>query len=473
MRNQPRKSRKKLFFTIPHRIRPWHILLPKNPSVRTTWSSSLILLYGFAGLILIGTLLLFLPISSKSGNATSFIDAFFTATSAVCVTGLVVVDTADYWSTFGQAVIFVLIQVGGFGFMTSATVFLLAFGRRIGLQERLLISESLGLSRLGNLVSLVKKMAVFTIVAELIGAIIFLIQFSANFSSGKAIWIALFQSVSAFNNAGFDLFGGFQSLIPYNNNPLVLVTTALLIIIGGISYLVISDVFSVRKWKRFSLDTKFVLVTTGALLLTGMFLIAVTGWNDTGTLNGMSFPQKTLNAFFQSVTARTAGFSTIDMGACADCTLFLTMLLMFIGGASGSTAGGIKVNTFGLLVATAWSSVKGKEKAGAFGRSFNTVLIYRAVTVILVSLGIVTLSVFLLTMTENAGFLNLLFESFSAFGTVGLSTGITPELTVAGRIIIIGTMFVGRLGPLTLVLALVQRQKTTAYRFPEEQIRIG
>jgi trk system potassium uptake protein TrkH len=251
------------------------------------------------------------------------------------------------------------------------------------------------------------------------------------------------------------------------------VTTALLIIIGGISYLVISDVFSVRKWTRFSLDTKFILVTTGALLLTSMFLIAVTGWNDTGTLNGMSFPQKTLNAFFQSVTARTAGFSTIDMGACADCTLFLTMLLMFIGGASGSTAGGIKVNTFGLLVATAWSSVKGKEKAGAFGRSFNTVLIYRAVTVIIVSLGIVTLSVFLLTMTENAGFLNLLFESFSAFGTVGLSTGITPELTVAGRIIIIGTMFVGRLGPLTLVLALVQRQKTTAYRFPEEQIRIG
>ena len=454
-------------------MKPWHIFLPDNPSSHTPWPASLILLFGFAGLIIIGTILLLLPISSQSGEYTNVIDAFFTATSAVCVTGLIVFDTADYWSFFGRAVIFLLIQLGGFGFMTSATIFLLALRRRIGLQERLLISESLGLTRLGNLVSLVKKTAVFCIAAEIIGAIIFMIQFSADFSFGKAAWLSLFHSVSAFNNAGFDLFGGYQSLTGYNDNALVLITTALLIITGGISYLVLSNVITVRKWDRFTLDTKFILVTTAALLIIGIILVMITEWNNTHTLGLMPFSQKLLNAFFLSATARTAGFSSINMGNWANYTLFFTMLLMFIGGASGSTAGGIKVNTLGTLIATVWATVKGKVKPEAFGRQLNGQLINRAVTLIMVSLGVISLSVFLLTITEDVPFLNLLFETFSAFGTVGLSTGITPGLSIAGRIIIIGTMFIGRLGPLTLVLALVQRQKTTLYKYPEEQIRIG
>jgi len=465
----------KIFRPARYRARPWRILLPAIPRPRISGSSSLVLIYGFAGLIACGTILLILPISTKTGQLTSIVDALFTATSAVCVTGLVVVDTADYWSLFGQIVILVLIQAGGFGFMTSATVFLLAFGRRIGLQERLLIRESMGLAQLGGLVKIVKRMAVFTLVAEVIGAAIFYLHFSTQYSPGTALQVSLFQSISAFNNAGFDLFGSFRSLSNYQGVSLVVLPTAALIFIGGISFLVISDIAKsrARSWGRLSLDSKMVLTTTAALLALGIIIILLTEWNNPDTLGAMSQPQRLLNAFFQSVTARTAGFSTINMANVADYTLFFTMLLMFVGGASGSTAGGIKINTFGMLVATIWSTIRGRERAGAFGRQFNTQQIHRALTLVMFSIGLVSLVVFILTVTEEFRFLNLLFETVSAFGTVGLSTGITPDLSIAGRLIITGTMFIGRLGPLTLALALIQRQQPTAYRYPEEAVRIG
>lgn len=357
--------------------------------------------------------------------------------------------------------------------MTSATVFLLAFGRRIGLQERLLIRESMGLAQLGGLVTIVKRMALFTLAAELIGAAIFYIFFYTQYSTGTALWVSLFQSISAFNNAGFDLLGSFRSLSDYQGIPLVLLTTSALIFIGGISFLVIFDIVKSRKWGRLSLDSKMVLTTTVSLLAFGIIVIILTESNNHDTLGVMSFPQRLLNAFFQSVTARTAGFSTINMVNVADYTLFVIMLLMFVGGASGSTAGGIKVNTFGMLVATIWSNIRGRERAGTFGRQFNTQQIYRALTLIIVSLGLVSLVVFILTVTEEFHFLNLLFETFSAFGTVGLSTGITPDLSIAGRLVITVTMFAGRLGPLTLALALIQRQQPTVYRYPEEAVRIG
>ncbi len=463
----------KVFRPARYRARPWRILLPAIPRPRTGGSSSLILIYGFAGLIACGTILLILPISTKTGQLTSPVDALFTATSAVCVTGLVVVDTADYWSLFGQIVILVLIQAGGFGFMTSATVFLLAFGRRIGLQERLLIRESMGLTQLGGLVKIVKRMAVFTLVAELIGTALFYLYFSAHYSFGTALRVSLFQSISAFNNAGFDLFGSYRSLSDYQGVPLVVLPTAALIFLGGISFLVIFDIAKSRNWRRLSLDSKIVLTTTVALLALGIIVILLTEWNNPDTLGAMSQPQRLLNAFFQSVTARTAGFSTINTANVADYTLFFTMLLMFVGGAPGSTAGGIKVNTLGMLVATIWSTIRGKERAGAFSRQFNTQQIHRALTLVMFSIGLVCLVVFILTVTEEFRFLNLLFETVSAFGTVGLSTGITPDLSMAGRLIITGTMFVGRLGPLTLALSLIQRQLPTAYRYPEEAVRIG
>lgn len=463
----------KVFRPTKYRTRSWRMLLPSLPKPRTGPVSSLVLVYGFLGVIAIGTVLLILPISSQSRQFTSPIEAVFTATSAVCVTGLVVVDTADYWSRFGQAIILFLIQAGGFGFMTSATLFLISFGRRIGLRERLLIGEAMGLFKTGGLVAIVIRMAIFTVAAEIIGSILFYRYFSAEMTAGRAIWTSVFQAISSFNNAGFDLFGGFRSMAGYQATPLVVLLTAVLIFLGGISFLVVSDVLRKRNWSRMSLDSKIVMSTTLAMLVFGMIVVLLTESGDPDTLGSMSAPQRFLNAFFQSVTARTAGFSTINMANLHDYALFFTMLLMFVGGASGSTAGGIKVNTFGMVIATIWSTVRGREHAGVFGREFTTQQVYRALAVIMISLSLISIVVFLLTVTEELRFLNLLFETVSAFGTVGLSTGITPDLSMAGRLIITATMFAGRLGPLTLILALVQRQQPTIYRYPEEVIRIG
>jgi trk system potassium uptake protein len=459
----------------PVKIRPWHILLdPVIPNTRTPISSSIMVLMGFAGMIVIGALLLMLPVASRSGQLTSPIDAFFTATSATCVTGLVVLDTADYWSLFGQIVIIVLIQLGGFGFMTSATFFLLAFGRRIGLREKVLISESIGITRLGGLVKLIWLMAGFTLLTEAVGAVCFYFMYSKVNQGDVSIWHSIFQSISAFNNAGFDLSGNFQSLSAYRTDPPILLLTAFLIILGGIGFLVIVDIFRARgKSSRLSIDTKLVLVASGGLLLLGTAMILITEFRNPATLGNLTFPYQVLNAFFQSVTARTAGFNSIDIASLANYTIFFLVILMFIGGASGSTAGGIKVNTFGMLSATVFSTIKGKEHAGIFGREFSQSQINRALTVVLLALGFICLSLLLLTLFENAKFLDLLFETVSAFGTVGLTRGITPNLTIAGRLIIIITMFVGRLGTFTIALALVQRQQLSKFRYKQETIRIG
>lgn len=414
-----------------------------------------------------------LPVSSAAGQATSPVNAFFTATSAVCVTGLVVVDTGTYWSSFGQGVILALIQIGGFGFMTSATLLMLAFGRRIGLRERLLIGESLGLSRLGGLVRIIRNMAIFTVLAEGIGAAVFFIRFSVENPLRLAVWKSVFHSISAFNNAGFDIFGNFQSLTNYRGDPLVVLATAALIFLGGISFMVISDVFKTRNLGKFSLDTKLVLITTVSLLAAGMVIILLTEFIEPAIFGDVSLPQKVLIAFFQSVTARTAGFTLVNVGTLTQYALFFIMFLMFVGGAAGSTAGGIKVNTFGMLAATIWSTIRGREHAGAFGREFNSQQLYRAIAVVILSLGLVALVGFLLALHEETSFINLLFETVSAFATVGLSTGITPHLSMAGRIIVTITMFVGRLGPLALTLALLQRQRPSRYRYPEEMVRIG
>ena len=435
--------------------------------------SPLILVYGFAGLIGIGTLLLALPMASKMGQTTSGVDAFFTATSAVCVTGLVVLDTGTYWSSFGQGVILVLIQLGGFGFMTSATLLFMLLRQKVGLRERLLVRESMGGVRLGGLVSLVKKIAVFTIIIETIGTAVFYFHFSSTYPTGTAVWKAIFQSISAFNNAGFDIWGNFQSLLNHQGDVLVILGTAALILLGGISFIVLARVFSARRFSRLSLDSKIVLTTTGALLVLGMIVILFTEFSNPDTLGALPLPQKLLVAFFHSVTPRTAGFSVIDMGKVADYSLLFLMFLMFVGGASGSTAGGIKVGTLGLLVATMWSSIRGKEYPGAFGCEFPNPQIHRALTVVMLSLGLIAIVILLLTVTEGFDFLDLLFETVSAFGTVGLSTGITPGLSTAGRVIIAITMFAGRLGTLTIALSLAQGQHPAIYRYPEDTVRIG
>ncbi len=458
----------------PSRTRPWEVSFPVISRMKAAGSSPMVLIYGFAAIIALGTILLMLPVSSKTGQFTSPVNALFTATSAVCVTGLGVLDTGTYWNSFGQAVLLILIQIGGFGFMTSATILFLAMRRRIGLRERLLIGESMGMSEPGGVVRIVRRAAMFTLIMEGVGAIILYLRFLAGgTSAGIALWRAVFHAVSAFNNCGLDIFGGFRSLLDYQGDSIVLLTIAVLIIFGGIGYIVVDDVLASRSFRRLSTDSKIVLVTTLSLLTFGTIFILLAEFSNSATLGVFSFPQKLLVSFFQSVTPRTAGFTAIDISKMIGPSLFFTMFLMFVGGASGSTAGGIKVNTFGVLISAVLSTIKGKEHPGVFGREFIPRNVYRALALVMLYLGLVATVVLVLSITEKFGFVDLLFETFSAFGTVGLTTGITPELSVAGRLVITAAIFVGRLGPLTFVSVLTERQQPIKYRYSKDIIRIG
>jgi trk system potassium uptake protein TrkH len=460
-------------FRVP-RPSQWQVILPSIVRHREGGGiSTLVIAYGFAAIILIGALLLMLPIATTDGISPHPTIALFTSTSAVCVTGLQVVDTNDFWSPFGEGVILALIQIGGFGFMTTATIILLALGRRIGLKERLLIKEAMGVTQLGGVVRIVRQMMFFTLVAEVLGMALIYLRLSTQFPHGQALWKSVFLSVSAFNNCGFDLFGGFKSLTDYQSDPLVILTIAGLIILGGISYMVVLDLLRHRMFTRLSLDSKMVLTTTFFLLTFGTVVILLTEMNNPDTLGNLTLPQKILNSFFHSVTPRTAGFASLDIGVFAIYTLFFTMFLMIIGGASGSTAGGLKVNTFGLLVATIISTLRGREHPTAFQRAINNEQIHRAMTLVILAMVFIFVIVFCLSIVESFDFIDLLFETISAFGTVGLSTGITPLLSIAGRIVIIITMFVGRIGPLTLILSLTLRQQRSDFNFPREAVRIG
>jgi trk system potassium uptake protein TrkH len=450
------------------------VSLPVVSPKRAGGSSLLVLIYGFAAIIAVGTILLILPISSKTGQFTSPVNALFTATSAVCVTGLVVVDTGTYWSSFGQVVLLILFQLGGLGFMTGATIVLLAMGQRIGLRERLLVAESMGTAIPGGIVRIVRRAALFTLLIEGVGAVVLFIRFLAEgMSTATALWRAVFHAVSAFNNCGMDILGGFRSLLGYQGDATVLLTMAVLIVLGGIGYIVMDDVVRSRSFSRLSTDSKLVLVTTISLLALGTIFILLAEFSNMATLGAFSPPQKLLVSFFQSVTPRTAGFTAIDISKMIVPSLFFTMFLMFVGGASGSTAGGVKVNTFGILICSVLSSMRGKEYPGAFGREFTARNVYRALALVMLYLGLVTAMVLALSITEKFGFVSLLFETFSALGTVGLSTGITPNLSVAGRLIIIAAMFIGRLGPLTFGSVLTARQQPVKYRYPKDIIRIG
>jgi trk system potassium uptake protein len=455
------------------RLQPLRIILPKIRPKRPLGFSLLTLVYGFAAMIALGTVLLILPISSNSGESTNFVNCLFTSTSAVCVTGLVVVDTLEHWSIFGQVVILVLIQFGGLGFMTVTTVLLMAAGRRIGLRGRLLLTESVGVSGMGGIVRLTRNILFFTLIAEFAGAIIFFVRFSDQYTWPMAIWKSIFQSVSAFNNAGFDLFGGFRSLSGYHSDYLVVLTTSALIILGGISFVAVNNIFRSRGLHTSSVDTKLVLLITVILLLLGSVVFLVVEFGNPGTLGNLPLSEKILNAFFQSVTTRTAGFNTFNTGALSSYALYFTMILMFIGGAAGSTAGGIKVNTFGMIITTIWNTIRGTEHPGIFGREFPVQQIFRGMALLVLSFGIIVIVFLILSFTDHFPSIKILFETISAFGTVGLSTGITPTLSTTGKIFIIIMMFIGRLGPLTLTMALAKAQRNSQFRYPQESIRIG
>lgn len=432
-----------------------------------------IFVLGFLGFIVAGTLLLMLPPASATGTWTPFLTALFTATSAVCVTGLVVVDTGTYWSGFGQILILTLIQAGGFGFMTSSTLLLLLLGRQATLRERILLKEALGSGGLGSTLHLARRIIVFTLVAEAIGAIVLTLAFLDEVEPARAIWWGIFHSISAFNNAGFDVIGDFQSLIPFQADPWILLTIAALIVLGGISYTVVEDVVQQRTFHRLTLDTKLVLTTSAMLVVVGMGLILLTEWRNPQTLGGMPLGIRLLNGFFHSISPRTAGYNSIEMAEMTDSGLLATMGLMFIGGASGSTAGGIKIQTFSLLFFAIMSAAVGLDDVEAFRRRVPLPFVLRGLAVALLSVALVFAVAFLLDLLERSVFIRLVFEAFSAFGTVGLSAGVTPTLSVAGQVVIMATMFAGRLGPLTLVIALAARQRRTAYRWAEEGIKIG
>ena len=470
--SRPGNQRVRIELTKP---KDYHVAPPTRIR-RPPPSPALVLVVGFAVLIAVGTILLSLPFSSAAGTWTGPIDALFTATSAVCVTGLVILDTGTYWSPFGHLVILTLIQVGGFGFMTGSTLFLfLLVGRRTGLRDRLLVQASTGVPDLGSVTTLVKRVAIFTLICEGVAAIALTGAFLArSHDLVESIWWGIFHAISAFNNAGFDLIGGFRSLTDFADDPFVLIPIGSLIILGGLGFAIVGDVAGKWRWRRLALETKVVLATTLVLLLGGATAIGYLEWTNPATLGAMPEAQRPLNALFESATLRTAGFSALDTGALTEASLFVVMALMFIGGASGSTAGGIKVNTFSILLIAIVSTARGRPSAEAFGRRLPHILIYRALSVALLSVAAVFLVALALeVVSPDVTFVQVLFEAVSAVGTVGASTGITRDLPDLAHLILIPAMFLGRLGPLTLVLALTARARPIAYRPAVETMRIG
>lgn len=434
-----------------------------------------ILVLGFAVVILLGGMLLNLPFSSVDGISVGFVNAIFTATSAVCVTGLAVVDTGTHWTLFGKIVIMFLIQIGGLGFMTMATAISFVMGRKISLKSRLVMQEAFNQSTVAGIVRLTQSVLMVTLTIEGIAALILMTRFIPIYGWKTGVFFGIFHSVSAFCNAGFDLVGNFRSLMPFVTDPVINVTIMGLIILGGLGFGVITEIITVRKFSKLSLHAKVVVCMTIALILGGFVLILLFEYNNPNTFGGLSWPQKILAAFFQSVTPRTAGFNTVDMAKYSISAQLITIILMFIGGSPGSTAGGIKTTTFGLIIAQVVSVIIGKEETEIFKKRIPAEAINKALALFSVAMFIVLSVTMILSITETGhSFMDLIFETTSAFATVGLSLGVTPTLTVPGKLIIALTMFAGRLGPLTLIMALASRQaKKSKIRYPEGKILVG
>jgi len=435
-----------------------------------------ILVLGFAGLILGGALLLMLPIAAATGPGLSFIDALFTATSAVCVTGLVVVDTGTYFSLFGQLVIISLIQAGGLGIMAMSTLMAILIGKKINLKQRLVMQEALNQFTIAGVVRLTQYIIKVTLLLEFIGGTILAIRWYQDFGL-KGIYFGYWHAVSSFCNAGFDLLGSvtgkFSSATGYVDDIAVNVVISLLIILGGIGFTVIADVWTNRRFDRLSLHSKVVLITSLVLIVFGAIVIFLLEYNNINTLGSLSGQGKILASYFQSVTARTAGWNTVDLSKLTDATLFFMVILMFIGASPTSTGGGIKTSTAGVLAVAIWALIRGRQDAELFERRIPQSIIYKAFSVMLISAVLVIFVTMMLSITENQPFINLLFETTSAFGTVGLTTGITPTLTAPGKIWIIITMFAGRVGPVTLVLALALKSRKGNLQYPEGKLLIG
>lgn len=432
---------------------------------------SQIILAGFAAVILLGTLLLMLPISTMDGEGADSLAALFTSTSAVCITGLVVVDTGTYFTFFGQVVIISLIQIGGLGFMALATMLFLITGKKISIKNRMLMKTSYNTNTLEGIIYYIKYVIIFTFIVEGCGAVLLSGVFIPAYGFKKGIFMSIFHAISAFCNAGFDNIGGGKSLMPFATNVLLNITICALIVIGGIGFAVVMDVISKKKFSMFELNTKVVLIATASLILLGAAIIFFSEYTNPGTIADMPFFGKIFASFFASITPRTAGFNTIDYAAVTAPTKLITMILMFIGGSPGSTAGGIKTTTISIFIFAMIRTMQGYEEVNIFNRHISGSLIKRALAVAMLGLIWVLAAVMILKVAEPIPMDDLLFEVLSAFGTVGLSTGITAGLSVVSKLTLIFTMFAGRVGFMTVAYAIIKktemRRSMGAYRYPD------
>lgn len=430
---------------------------------------------GFFIIVAVGTLLLTLPFSTRDGEGASFISALFTAVSSSCVTGLILHDTATYWSLFGQIVIISLIQLGGLGFMTVTLFAVQLFKKQTGLRERALLAESINTESLGGMRRLVRIIITGTTIIELSGAALLSIRFIPLFGTLKGIYYSLFHSISAFCNAGFDLFGSYSgeysSLTAFSDDILVNITIMFLIIFGGIGFLVWEDIVTHRfKFKSYRLHTKIVLITTAILIFGGALLLWIFEIN--GLAKGMTAKEQILTSLFASVTARTAGFNTIDVAAMSDSSKLFTSTLMFIGGSSGSTAGGVKTTAIAVILIYLFAFVRGKEP-NAFGRKLQDTALKKAVTVISINLFLSLLGTILISSTNSIPLPDSMLEAFSAMGTVGMSTGITRDLNTLSVLFTAFLMFCGRVGSISFALALLEKRSVPPISYPTENITIG
>jgi trk system potassium uptake protein TrkH len=447
-----------------------------------------IIVCGFLLLILIGAALLCLPVSTRTGKGISFLNALFTSTSAVCVTGLVIADTGTTFTLFGQLVILALIQMGGLGVMTVMSTVFIIIGKRITLSERLLIQNQLGEDSISGMVRLILRVVRVTLIAEGAGVLVFMIRFVPEYGL-KGVYLSVFHSISSFCNAGFDVFGTvtgkFSSLTGFANDPLIVITTMLLVVTGGLGFMVVADIFSrVRIREKLGLTrySRFVLVLTGGLIAlgAGFFFLFELPNPDTLGSGDLTVTGKILSGFFQSVTPRTAGFNTISQNAMTPAGKLVTMVLMFIGASPSGTGGGIKTTTFAVVLLFALSTVLGRKEAQVLDRRLAEGTIRRAVTIMVLSLLLVGCAFLALAAIEGQRgglftFENIFFEVLSAFGTVGLSSGITTQLSIASRIVIIVVMLAGRVGFMTLVVALSSRRHKDEVniRYPEARFMVG
>jgi len=428
-----------------------------------------LLIFIFLFFILVGSLLLKLPIATTT--SISWIDALFTATSAMTVTGLIVVDTPSVFTTFGEVIIVSLIQLGGLGIMSFAVLIYMMLGKKIGLKERMVIQQSLNQTSLGGVIKLVKNLFIFSISIEFIGLLILSIKWVPEYGWWKGIYYSFFHSISAFNNAGFALWS--DSLMGYAGDPTVNIGITFLFITGGIGFTVLMDIWHNKRFKKLSLHSKLMIIGTFIINVVAIILVFVLEYNNPKTLAGLpSLPDKLWAAYFQGVVPRTAGFNTLDIASINESTAFLMIILMFIGAGSASTGGGIKVTTFLVIIFGALSFLKGKQDVVLYKRTLPGAIILKALAISTMSLLFVLGAVFILTISEDAPFLVSLFEVVSAFGTVGMSMGLTYSLSFIGKLVIIFMMFFGKIGPLTLAFSLA-KPKVNKIKYPNGDILTG